>query len=56
MLITIKAITDETNRETLIAPIPIPSHLPTMKLTINKIILSTIKTDGIPYCRGDFFF
>lgn len=56
MLVIIKAITDEINKETLIAPNPKPSHLPTKKLMINKMMLTIIKTAGNPYCKEEFLF
>lgn len=56
MLVIIKAITDAISKETLIAPNPKPSHPPTKKLMSNKMILTSIKTDGNPYWKDDFFF
>jgi len=56
MLVIIKVITDETNKETLIAPNPKPSHPPTKKLMSNKMILTIIKTAGNPYWKDDWFF
>lgn len=56
MLVIIKAITDEMNKEILIVPNPKPAHLPTKKLMINKMILTIIKTAGNPYCKEEFLF
>lgn len=51
----ISAVTDEINKEVLIAIILTPPHPPIMKLLRNNIILTTAKKIGTKYIKEIFF-